>query len=137
MASRSRFAALLLLTSVVLAGCRSAAAATTSAQPTTLPTSACNGHAASGTFTVSIPSGGVQRTVLVPLPAGFADRARVALVLNMHGSGSTAVQQAGLSGMDAAADRDGFIVAYPQGAITSGSGYDWNVHGKPFCGGGA
>jgi polyhydroxybutyrate depolymerase len=86
---------------------------------------------------VSIPSGGVRRTVLVHLPSGFTDRVRVALVLNMHGSGSTALQQAGLTGLDAAADRDGFIVAYPQGAITSGSGYDWNVPGQPLVGGGA
>ena len=86
---------------------------------------------------MSIPSGGMQRTVLVHLPSGFSDRAHVALVLNLHGSGSTAAQQAGFTGMDATADRDGFIVAYPQGAITSGSGYDWNVPGQPLFGGGA
>lgn len=86
---------------------------------------------------MSIPSGGVQRTVLIHLPSGFTDRSHVALVLNMHGSGSTAAQQAGFTGMDAAADRDGFIVAYPQGAIVSGSGYDWNVPGQPLFGGGA
>lgn len=86
---------------------------------------------------MSVPSGGVRRTVLVHLPSGFTDRSRIALVLNMHGSGSTAAQQAGFSGMNAVADRDGFIVAYPQGAIPSGSGYDWNVPGQPLFGGGA
>jgi poly(3-hydroxybutyrate) depolymerase len=98
-----------------------------SAQPTTLPTSACSGQTATGSFTVSIRSDGVHRTVLVHLPSGFTDRTRVALVLNMHGSGSTAAKQAAFSGMNAVADRDGFIVAYPQGAIASGSGDDWNA----------
>jgi len=37
--------------------------------------------------------------------------------------------------MDRVADTDGFIVAYPQGAIPSGSGYDWNVPGQPLFGG--
>jgi polyhydroxybutyrate depolymerase len=135
--ARSSLTALLLLTPLVLAGCRSAGAAAATAQPTTFPTSACSGQAASGNFTVSVPSAGVHRTVLVHLPSGFNDRSRVALVLNMHGSGSTAQQQAGFSGMDVVADRDGFIVAYPQGAIPSGSGYDWNVPGQPLFGGGA
>jgi polyhydroxybutyrate depolymerase len=39
------------------------------------------------------------------------------------------------SGMNKVADGDGFVVAYPQGAITSGSGYDWNVPGQPLFGG--
>lgn len=86
---------------------------------------------------MSVTSGGVHRTVLVHLPSGFTDRSRVALVLNMHGSGSTAAQQEGFTGMDAVADRAGFIVVYPQGAIPSGSGYDWNVPGQRLFGGGA
>jgi poly(3-hydroxybutyrate) depolymerase len=59
----------------------------------------------------------------------------VALVLNLHGSGSTAASQEAFTGMDTTADAHGFIVAYPQGAIRSGSGYDWNVPGQPILGG--
>ena len=47
-------------------------------------------------------------------------------MLNLHGSGSTAAQQEVFSGMDRVADAGGFIVAYPQGAIASGSGFDWS-----------
>jgi polyhydroxybutyrate depolymerase len=90
-----------------------------------------------GSFTVQITSGGVRRTVLLHVPSGYTDTKPVALVLNLHGSGSTAMAQAGLSGMNAASDADGFIVAYPQGAITSGSGFDWNVPGQPLFGGAA
>ena len=39
--------------------------------------------------------------------------------------------------MNATADSDGFIVAYPQAAIPEGSGYDWNVPGQPLLGGGS
>ena len=54
----------------------------------------------------------------------------------MHGSGSTAADQEAFTGMDATADSDGFIVAYPQGLIPEGSGFDWNVPGEPLVGGG-
>jgi polyhydroxybutyrate depolymerase len=136
-ASRASFVLLAVLTPLALAGCQTAAAAPATPELTKLPTTACNGRAIPGDSVVSIASGGTTRPVLLHLPSGFTDRSMVPLVLNMHGSGSTAAQQAGLSGMDAAADRDGFIVAYPQGAITSGSGYDWNVPGQPLFGGGA
>jgi polyhydroxybutyrate depolymerase len=37
--------------------------------------------------------------------------------------------------MDATADADGFLVAYPQAAIGSGTGFDWNVPHEPLLGG--
>lgn len=69
------------------------------------------------------------------VPASYDGRNRVALILNMHGSGSTASQQEQLSGMDLTSDQSGFIAAYPQAAIASGSGFDWNVPGVPLLGG--
>jgi polyhydroxybutyrate depolymerase len=59
------------------------------------------------------------------------------LVVNMHGSQSTALEQVGLTGMDATADADSFIVVYPQGDIPSGAGFEWNVPGQPLFGGAA
>ena len=53
----------------------------------------------------------------------------------MHGSGATAADQETFSGMDATADQNAFIVAYPQGLIPDGSGFDWNVPGVPLVGG--
>jgi len=61
----------------------------------------------------------------------------VPLVVNMHGSQSTAAEQEGLTGMDATADADTFIVVYPQGDIPAGTGYEWNVPGQPLFGGAA
>jgi len=70
----------------------------------------------------------------VHVPAGYGSNA-VPLVLNMHGSGSTALGQEHFTGMDATADADGFLVVYPQGVIGARSGFDWNVLHVPLAGG--
>jgi len=88
-----------------------------------------------GTTTLSLQIGGRTRTAIVHVPSGYRGKA-VPLVLNLHGSGSTAAAQEAFTGMDATADADTFIVAYPQGAITDGSGFDWNVPNEPLIGGG-
>lgn len=59
------------------------------------------------------------------------------LVLNLHGSGGTAAQQQAFCAMDALADANGFIVAYPDAAIALSGGFAWNVPGQPLLGGGA
>jgi polyhydroxybutyrate depolymerase len=56
--------------------------------------------------------GGLQRTYLVHAPAGGAP---TGLVLNLHGSGMTGGDQAGLTDYNAVADQYGFVVAYPDG----------------------
>jgi polyhydroxybutyrate depolymerase len=68
----------------------------------------------------------------VHVPSSYRGSSKVPLVLNMHGSGSTAQDQELFTGMDATADANGFIVAYPQGLIPEGSGFDWNVPGVPL-----
>ncbi len=97
--------------------------------------SGCGHKVPSGSTTLQLAVAGHRRVVIVHVPSGYRDTTPVALVLNLHGSGSTASQQELFSGMDATADADGFIVAYPQGLITSGSGFDWNVPGVPLFGG--
>ena len=91
---------------------------------------------APGTVTLSPTIGGRRRTAIVHVPTGYAT-SPVPLVVNMHGSQSTALEQELLSGMDATADADTFIVAYPQADIPAGSGYEWNVPGQPLVGGAA
>jgi polyhydroxybutyrate depolymerase len=90
---------------------------------------------AAGSGTLSLPLGGGSRTVIVHVPSGLSPTAKTALVLNLHGSGSTAAEQEVFTGMDRTADADGFLVAYPQGLIPNGSGFDWNVPGVPLFGG--
>jgi polyhydroxybutyrate depolymerase len=89
------------------------------------------------TVTLAVVAGGMARVVVVHAPGAAspgADRPRP-LVLNLHGSGGTAAEQEASCGMDPLADAEGFIVAYPQGAIPLGSGFAWNVPGQPLLGG--
>jgi len=92
----------------------------------------CGVATSSGSVTLSINVGGHARTVIMHVPSGYTATNEVPLVLNMHGSGSTAAEQEGFSGMDAESDAEGFIVAYPQGLIPSGTGFDWNIPGVPL-----
>jgi polyhydroxybutyrate depolymerase len=55
--------------------------------------------------------GGIPRTYVVHTPPG----APTGLVINLHGAGSTGGDQERVTGFDAAADRHGFVVAYPDG----------------------
>ena len=107
------------------------------ATPSSLAATACAGEAKPGNSVVPVNSGGLQRTVLLHLPSGYTDRQKTALILNLHGSESTAAAQEAFTGMDATSDQDGFIVAYPQAAIAEGTGFDWNVPGQPLLGGGS
>jgi polyhydroxybutyrate depolymerase len=91
--------------------------------------------AATESQSLSLRIGGRTRTVIVHVPSGYTGKKPVPLVLNMHGSGSTAGAQEAFTGMDATADAARFIVAYPQAAIPDRSGFDWNVPGVPLIGG--
>ncbi len=81
--------------------------------------------------------GGRARLAIVHLPKGYRSTTPVPLVLNLHGSRSTALAQEGFTGMDSTSDADGFIVVYPQGDIPAGDGFEWNVPGQPLSGGAA
>jgi polyhydroxybutyrate depolymerase len=127
-------ALLLTLAPLVAVSPVSAAPAAAASGSTQTSSSGCSTPASPGSSTLSLAIGGRQRTVIVHVPPGAA-QAPLPLVLNMHGSGSNAVEQEGFTGMDAVADADSFIVAYPQGDIRAGSGFDWNVPNEPLIGG--
>jgi polyhydroxybutyrate depolymerase len=104
-----------------------AAAATSSGCGTTSP----------GSTTLTLKVNGFTRTVIVHVSKSSTGTTPLALVLNMHGSGSTALEQEGFTKMNATANEDDFIVAYPQGLIPEGTGFDWNVPNEPLIGGAA
>jgi len=87
------------------------------------------------TAILSLKIDGINRTVIVHVPTSYTNKSKLPLVLNLHGSGSTAAAQDVFSGMDETADEDDFIVAFPQALIPDGTGYDWNVPGVPLVGG--
>ena len=71
-------------------------------------------------WTFPDPTG--DRNVLVHVPKGYDGAKPLPLVLNFHGLGSDPTQEALLSGMNAKADAEGFVVAYPRGLNAS-----WNA----------
>jgi polyhydroxybutyrate depolymerase len=122
-----------LLATACSSGSKTASTTTTTTSAPAGSTSNCSKNLATGTTTIEVTSSGHQRTVVVHAPPSA--RAGLPLVLNMHGSGSTARAQEALSDMDATADKHGFVVAYPQAAIPADGGYDWNVPGQQLVGG--
>lgn len=122
-----------------IAGCAhdgtAAPLAKAGALPSTSGTSGCGHHEASGSLHYTVTASGRRRTVIVHVPGGYTGSRKLPLVLNLHGSESTARAQERFSGMDATADADHFIVAYPQALIPDGTGYDWNIPGQPMVNG--
>ena len=70
---------------------------------------------APGDYEFGIRSGGRDRSYLAHVPPQ-ANSSALPLVVSLHGGGGNARQHRRMSGMDAAADRDGYIVAYPNGS---------------------
>jgi polyhydroxybutyrate depolymerase len=72
------------------------------------------------------------------LPAGYAGRP-VPLVLDLHGSSSSGLQQMAGDGIRAVADANGFAVLAPDGAVPFSpapgfTGWAWNIPGVPLVG---
>jgi polyhydroxybutyrate depolymerase len=107
----------------------------TTVSAATSSTLGCGSSAVPGSHSLTKTIAGHKRVVIVHVPSRYTSTKALALVLNMHGSGSTALAQETFSGMDATSDEHTFIVAYPQGLIASGSGFDWNVPNVPLFGG--
>jgi polyhydroxybutyrate depolymerase len=76
-----------------------------------------NGATASASLGVDtagvLSFGGLDRTYQLHVPAGVDHPA--GLVINLHGAGMTGAAQASMTNYNAAADRHGFAVVYPDG----------------------
>lgn len=75
-----------------------------------------------GTHNLSIQHGGLDRTFLLYVPQGYTNQVHLPLVLDFHGLGSNASQQAQNSKLNSKADQEGFLVVHPQGYQNS-----WNA----------
>jgi poly(3-hydroxybutyrate) depolymerase len=64
----------------------------------------------------SIAVGGLTRTYLLHVPANLPPGKPVPLVLVFHGGGGHDWTMPGFTHFDELADREGFVVAYPDGA---------------------
>ena len=79
-----------------------------------------------------IDSGGLLRSYLLYLPPDYRETTRYSLVLNFHGHGSNPFIQQRVSGFTTLARQQGFIVAYPWGAIgpDRSTGWDTGLPGR-------
>jgi len=87
-----------------------------------------------GTVARTVDVGGVSRTFLVHAPAGLDPNAAAPLVFVHHGAGMSGQEMLDITGYGTVADREGFVVAFPDGE--PGSLGPWNV-GTAVCGAGA
>lgn len=93
------------------------------------PAGDCARPAPPGDRTLTITSGGLERDYILHVPDGYDGRHRIPLVLNLHGSGTTAVQQVAASRLDETTEKYGFVHALPEGHSPTGAGFRWNVPG--------
>jgi polyhydroxybutyrate depolymerase len=91
---------------------------------------ATSGLAAQQMTSGTLQVGGVERTYLVHVPTGDPSTKALPLVLALHGSGMTSALMAEVTGLNAWADKTGFIVVYPQGLEKH-----WNTELPPETGG--
>jgi polyhydroxybutyrate depolymerase len=75
---------------------------------------------------------GVARSFLYYAPAGLRPDVAVPVLIVAHGFEETAAQMVAITGYDSIADREGFVVLYPEGQGT----IPWNI-GSGVCQGGA
>ena len=69
----------------------------------------------SGNFSGELQFGGLARTYSVHVPSSYQKAHSVSLVLAFHGGGGQGKGMARLTGLTGLSDREGFIVAYPDG----------------------
>lgn len=110
-----------------------AACVTEPATPESAAAPRCNANAPTGFSERQIQSGGVARTYRLYAPANLSRETPVALIIDLHGSGSSPDEQIGISRLPAAADARGdFIVAVPAAVFERpGGGLAWNIPRAP------
>src|SRR5690606_15914980 len=67
-----------------------------------------------GDYTFELRQGGRDRSYILHVPKDV-QTSPWPVVINFHGAGSSATGQQAYSRMDAVADREGFLVVYPNG----------------------
>lgn len=125
-----------LVSAVLLVGCGTVAHAssgTSAPAPTATPghavsavTSVSTGSAGCGhrppttpgtTIGEALRAGGIERAYWLHVPRGYLPTHPLPLLLSFHGHGSTGLEQQATTDFSALADRDGFLVLYPQGTV--------------------
>lgn len=92
------------------------------------PARADDGPLAAGDHERSLTHGALERTCRIHVPPGLEADRPTPLVLALHPLATNAAIMVRLCGLNATADRDGFVVAYPDGT-GRGTFRSWNAGG--------
>ena len=111
-----------IVVSLILSGC-SDPVASEAQQPRLSP----------GDHSFVVDVDGRQRHFLVRVPPTHSDGQTTATLIAYHGGGGTAAGFKADAGLDAVADREGFVVVYPGGVGRTDAGGAWNA-GLECCG---
>ena len=95
----------------------------------------CNIASPTGERTIALTNQGVSRPFALHVPSGYKRRKPVPLIIALHSSGSNGPDLLSIGGFPAAADRQGYAVAAPNGAVEMSGGFYWNQPGVPLIGG--
>ncbi|PQJ22916.1 PHB depolymerase family esterase [Tenacibaculum sp. SG-28] len=82
--------------------------------------------ATSGLYDQSLLHDGVARKYLLYLPKGYTSSTVFPVVFNFHGFGSTAEEHMTYADMRSLADKENFILLYPEGTLLNGATH-WNA----------
>jgi polyhydroxybutyrate depolymerase len=88
---------------------------------------ACGASGQPESFIETLDAGGVQRSYRLYIPASYDASTAAPLVLNFHGFASNALEQERYSGFPSLADREGFILATPEG---TNDPQRWYIYGQ-------
>ncbi len=90
-----------------------------------------------GAYTFTLTFDGLQRDYRLHVPPAAASGNPLPLILNLHGATQNGLLEEIQSGMDASADQDGYLVAYPDGTriakvltpdpVAKQAQYGWNA----------
>ncbi len=114
-------------------GASGAGGAGTSGSAGTVATAGTNGGSscaasklAKGNTNLKLSVGGAMRTYILHVPTSYTGTMAVPLVLDFHALGGTGSQEQSSSGYQAIADKQGFLIAFPDGIDNA-----WNI--GPCC----
>lgn len=82
-----------------------------------------------GLLNQTLTHDGLEREYLLYVPTSYTGETAVPLLFNFHGYTSNANSQLGYADFRSMADREGFLLVYPQGERLRGGSTHWNVGG--------